>query len=342
MNKTDITRFAVEVAINRALKGIKHDPKRTTRNLIDLGLSFSKSGRFHNVFFNAAHNLLKNQNSQYYKLAENVACYIYPKYVKTLGVNLGYNACTLGARKIREIEANDEFSVPWIILINCKDSPDFYSNLSNIISSGLELGIFTYCIFTRSGMTPELADIISKYNNCALAVFLEPECINSSCIDILKSMTHVYPVVNSRDIPAFSIATDALRNERMLYGAYINYNDEDENYITSNKWISEVSEHMPVMSILFASDECRADVRRRVEEYSKITRDEQAYPTFIIEYYSDALLVDGIISDQPNYLQIDKDGMISSNSTDERKINVASATLQEALKLLAPKIKIAE
>ena len=173
MNKTDITRFAIEIAINKAMSRLKHDPERTTRNLIDIALSFSK-GRFQTAFFNAAKKLLEDENSQYYTLAKNIAFYIDPKRVKVFGVNLGYNSCTLGARTIREIEEKEDFNIPWSIIFD----NTHINTISRTIDSGKELGIFTYCIFCSEQLDSRFIDLISKHDDCAIALFLDPININ--------------------------------------------------------------------------------------------------------------------------------------------------------------------
>lgn len=331
MNKTDITRFAIKIAINKAMSRLKHDPERTTRNLIDIALSFSK-GRFQTAFFNAAKKLLEDENSQYYTLVKNIAFYIDPKRVKIFGVNLGYNSCTLGARTIREIEEKEDFNIPWSIIFD----NTHINTISRIIDSGKELGIFTYCIFSSEQFDSRFIDLISKHDDCAIALFLDPININSECIEQLKELPHVMLMVSARNIDSFADTALHLQNEKFLYGCYLSYEDSDEEWITSGEWITETSPFKPVMSILLAGKNCSQSVCSKVKDYSLITRDEQSYPTFIIDLYSDLLLTNSIISGESYYLKIDSDGFASSNLPNAGTADTTSLSLKGVLRQLTP------
>ena len=98
--KKDMNRILVEGTIRRTLKSMKESPERTIRNLVDLGLNFS-NGRFQTRFLKAAQEMLHNQKSAYYSLVKHVAASVDHDLLTTFGVNLGYNSCTLGAKRIR-------------------------------------------------------------------------------------------------------------------------------------------------------------------------------------------------------------------------------------------------
>lgn len=108
----DISRILIESVINKTLKDITVSPRRTARNLIDMGVNFSK-GRFQKLFLSSAQEFLQNQNSAYYDLITDVSDHVDKKIISTFGMNLGYNGCTRGAKKIREIKKNRHFHVPW-------------------------------------------------------------------------------------------------------------------------------------------------------------------------------------------------------------------------------------
>ena len=117
--KKDMKRVLVEATVRRTLKNIQESPHRATRNLVDLGLQFS-SGRFQTRFLTQAQKLLQNPKSAYYDLVKNIVTTVDHDIITTFGVNLGYNSCTKGAQRIREIEAEKGFNIPWALnlLIN--------------------------------------------------------------------------------------------------------------------------------------------------------------------------------------------------------------------------------
>lgn len=332
MKKTDVTRFAIEVAINKAMSRLKHDPERTTRNLIDLAIGFSK-GRCQTAFFRSAKKLLENEDSQYYTLAKNIAFYVDPRHVKIFGVNLGYNSCNLGTKTIREIEEKENFNIPWSIIFD--NTPT--STMSRMMKFGKELGIFTYCIFCDHKPDSEFMDLMSEHEDCAVALFLDPVNITSECIEQLKELSHVMLMINTRNIDSFEDTALRLQNEGFLYGCYLSYEDSDEEWITSGEWLTEMSHAKPVMSILLADKNCNQSVCNKVKDYSLATRDEQLYPTFIIDLYSDLLLTNNIISGESYYLKIDSNSSASSNLADAGNADAASSDLREILKQLIPR-----
>lgn len=108
----DISRILIESVINKTLKDITVSPRRTARNLIDMGVNFSK-GRFQKLFLSSAQEFLQNQNSAYYDLITDVSDHVDKKIISTFGMNLGYNGCTRGAKKIREIKYYQSGKSAW-------------------------------------------------------------------------------------------------------------------------------------------------------------------------------------------------------------------------------------
>lgn len=127
-----------------------------------------------------------------------------------------------------------------------------------------------------------------------------------------------------------------MQNEKFLYGCYLSYEDSDEEWITSGEWITETSPFKPVMSILLAGKNFSQSVCSKVKDYSLITRDEQSYPTFIIDLYSDLLLTNSIISGESYYLKIDSDGFASSNLPNAGTADTTSLSLKGVLRQLTP------
>ena len=153
MKKNDVTRIMVEAAVAKALRDMRTDPKRSVRNLVDLGCSFS-GGRFQKAFFKLASNLLKNENSAYYTLAEKLASDVHPELLQKFGVNLGYNSFTCGAQSIREREAVCGYNIPWSLTfhLDSSENPSF-EKAGALIAEGKTLGIFTYAFFAAAPLS---------------------------------------------------------------------------------------------------------------------------------------------------------------------------------------------
>ena len=96
-----ISRVLIETIVRKTLRDIEESPERSTRNLVDMALQFS-NGRFQKYFLETARGMLENENSAYYALVRDAVGNIDHERLLNFGMNVGYNSCTSGARRIRE------------------------------------------------------------------------------------------------------------------------------------------------------------------------------------------------------------------------------------------------
>ena len=111
-----MSRILVGTFVKRMLKEIRESPERNTRNLVDMALQFSR-GRFQQHFFGAAQTMLQKEDSGYYALVRDTVAWADLDRLYTFGMNLGYNGCTAGARRIRENEKRLGCNIPRTILL---------------------------------------------------------------------------------------------------------------------------------------------------------------------------------------------------------------------------------
>ena len=152
--ENSLSRILIETTVRQTLKGLQENPKRSTRNLIDMALQFSE-GRFQSHFFETAQTLLKNEDSAYYALVQDTASHIETEHMVKFGMNLGYNSCTWGAQQIRLNEIRLGFNIPSAFRISailCGLNP--LARISNILfttaaaSSSMTGVFFSVSLFT--------------------------------------------------------------------------------------------------------------------------------------------------------------------------------------------------
>lgn len=112
----NFSRIVIETIVRKAITDIQDTPKRSTRNLVDMALNFAE-GRFQNRFFQTAQTMLKDENSSYYKLVTDMIPNVDTDKIVMFGLNVGYNSCIVGAKKIRTLEKQDKFHIPWSITL---------------------------------------------------------------------------------------------------------------------------------------------------------------------------------------------------------------------------------
>lgn len=139
--ENSMSRILIETTVRQTLKGLKENPKRSIRNLVDMSLHFSE-GRFQSHFFQTARTMLEHEDSAYYSLAEHSTSHIETEHLVKFGMNLGYNSCTWGAQRIRRNEQRLGFNIPWTVLFQMDDLQclDHLFEYDSAITEGEQLG----------------------------------------------------------------------------------------------------------------------------------------------------------------------------------------------------------
>ena len=88
MKPNDITRAIIDATVDRGLREIEEDPKRSIRKLADMGKQFSK-GRFVQDLYTLFQELLRNDDSPYYTAIEHLLRNTERKGLKDFGINIG-------------------------------------------------------------------------------------------------------------------------------------------------------------------------------------------------------------------------------------------------------------
>lgn len=306
--KKDMTSVLVESNIRRTLKNIQEAPERATRNLIDLGLQFS-SGRFQTRLFAQAQKMLQNQKSAYYDLVKRVVAAVDHDILTTVGINLGYNSCTRGARLIREIEEREGFNIPWALTLQLNGErlaaePDFYPS---VLRQGMSLGIYTYLFFVP-GDPAGVLPLVESGPDCAFLLFLRGSQVSGSFVEKMKRIKNVMISVCTDE--AMPGACQKLREARLLYAVHQRYAEQDKARILSGDWLRSLLPERPAFAFLRAEFGCSARLQEEIYRYIASVRDGQQFPVVLMDLKRDALLIDQVISDGECLAGFDADGSL--------------------------------
>ena len=335
--KKHMTRVLIESTVRRTLKNIQESPERATRNLIDLGLEFSH-GRFQTRLFEQAQTMLQNQKSAYYDLVKNIVTTVDHDIITTFGVNIGYNSCTKGARRIREIEEEKGFNVPWAlnILINgekLEKEPDFYPA---VLKQGTALGIYTYLLFI-SEEAEKVIPMIEGEPDCAFVVFLHGNQVSQSFIKRLKSVKNVMvSVYTDEEMPD---ACRKLRSAKLLYAVHQHYKEQDKENILNGEWLKYAMTSHASVAFLKANFSCSNETQQRIYHYVATVRDKQQVPLLFMDIKQDTLMIDQVISDGECLVGFDVDGSLCMHDGFKRdgQFNIFHHSLEEILQVASKK-----
>lgn len=309
----DITKILVETTLRKTLKDIKDSPKRSFRNLIDMGLDFAK-GRFQKPFLEAVQQMLKNEHSPYYNLISDVVYNVNHERLITFGMNVGYNGCTKGAKKIREIESKEHYNIPWSVSlkIDGKNYLDNEEKYISVIEQGKVLGIYTWLIFADWNVKSILS-LAKKHSDCAFAFFCDEADIDENLMDEAENLYNVMFVVRYNEEMINTVSL--LREREMLYSVYIPYNDDNVTEITDNDYFEGIENLHPAITALTPTFNCSVQAREKAYEYVINIRKNQELQTILWDTLSDSKFIDSVISENACTAIFNENGNLVSFDT---------------------------
>lgn len=289
------TRILIETIVRRTLREIQSAPERNIRNLVDMALNFSK-GRFQKKFFEGAQRMLANEHSTYYQLVRSVVNNVDHERLLRFGMNIGYNSCTLGARKIREIEAAEGFNIPWALFLEI-DADTFAQHrdaYDTLIQQGKELGIYTWFIGADS-LNAEIFELLAKHGDCAFALICDARAIDDEMLDEMETQKHVLLSIGL-DEDTDTICAE-LRRRKLLYTVHKKYSSCDLKDILNDNMIYDTQSLTAPFTVLIPDALCSQSERELVYDYVLRKRENQEFPTIMWDMVQDVLTIDTIVSD---------------------------------------------
>lgn len=334
----DLTKILVECMLDRILQDSRSSPRRLARNLVDIGLNFAK-GRFQKRFLTYAQEMLKNPESAYYELVSDQIANVGRKHLLTFGMNLGYNGCTVGAKRIREIEAEQNLNIPWSLsLILDKErllnDPDSYCR---IIEQGRNIGIYVYLLFLPDEDADLCLPLIEKYPNCAFGIFLRNSAFSDAYLEKLQKCGNAMTVIYADE--AAPESCQRLREKHLLYGIHYSYGETDREEILSESWLTAQEPLRPCFAFLHAQDSCSLQTQHEIYQHVLAVRSEQKHPILYIELRRDIYQIDEIISNDACLVGFREDGSVHmyQQEDDRTDVNIFSTSLLDLLKTVALK-----
>lgn len=328
----NISEVLIRTAVHRGISAMKESPKRTIRNLVDLALTFT-DGRFQQQFFETAQQMLEDESSAYYHLVQNLAENTDEDRLLTFGMNIGYNGCTLGANRIRSIEAQEGYNIPWSVSlgIRMKDYSEKEDAYHALIGQGENLGIYCWLLFPTS--EPEKCLSMVRSHPDSAFILMCPEQTNVGVlIDESCGVNNLMVAVRYNSMAGANC--DMLTEARMLYSLYYPYDEHALEVVADGSLFHKMEQLKPAFSVLLPAKGCPESVERQVYIAIQEARMSQDYQTILWELFQDSLLVDSVISEEGCWAAFDENGCYHGIHTDGTVTFVPSAEmdLQEILR----------
>lgn len=313
--KNDVFYTLIETVVANKLKDMEKYPERAARNLIDLGLLFSK-GKFQNSFFSSAQTMLQNEESPYYKLISNVVNGVENQRLLTFGMNLGYNSFKCGSKIIRRNERKLNCIIPWEITLHI-DSFSFKNNnqhYDKLITDGEKLGIYSWIIFLNNPSTNFL-DLIKRHPDSVFFIFLEnldiKNCdmitdIDKNFLDCVEELENIMLIVelDKKNRHVYN----ELSSRKLLYSVYYRYSQKNIDLILDGSILRFAEQFNPFFTVFVSEQHCNDNLRKMVYKISEQTRINQSYSTIAWELFYSNAYIDNIISGKSRYISFDHSG----------------------------------
>jgi len=329
--KKSMSRMLVETVVKRAIINIKDSPERGIRNLVDMALQFSE-GRFQKNFFTIAQTMLQNENSAYYSLVRETVTHTDTDRLYTFGMNLGYNSCTEGARRIRQNEEKMNYNIPWTISLWI-DAQKYNVNkepYDALICEGESLGIYTWMLFALDN-PQQVLSLAEDHPDSAFCIFCQAEDLSAAFLAEAADLDNIMLVIRYEKSAANLCAT--LREMGLLYSVWYQYGQKDIETIINGDLFGSTQQLFPTFTVLVPAENCPKETRRLACQAVKSARKEQTYHTFVFELQGDNCLIDSIISGDACSVCFDKNGDLYdwNNKYENEHYNLFQSSLVEIL-----------
>jgi len=299
-----------------------------------MALHFS-GGRFQQRFFGTAQRMLENENSPYYGLARDLASYADTEHLFRFGMNLGYNSCTYGARRIRQNEEQLGHNIPWTILFQMDGrSLEHLAHYDAVISDGEKLGIYTWMLFAP-GIPGQLLGLIGKHPDSAFFLFCEPEDITDDFLDSVSELKNVMPAPHYQE--GREDIFDKLRVRGLPYSACCLYSEGDLESVLNGDLFASVQQVRPVFAVLLPRSDCPEEFRRLARQAVERARNEQQFQMVPWELERDNQTIDEIISDDACSAAFDPEGYLWGRDAECSGLCLFDEGLEAVLQSACPK-----
>lgn len=330
--KKDITRAIIDATIDRGLREIYEDPRRSIRKMADLGRQFNKA-RFTKNLYDIFQDLLRNDDSPYYNAIEHLLQYTSRKNLKDFGINMGYNSFTKGGKLIRKLALNKKIFSPWNFIIRMDPTNKTGitpSDLIPIIADGKKLGVYSYTVRLENDLSylEDLLKVFIMYDDCSFMLILPDQEINeeySSLISACSNAIYFLPAFED----SFGPNSRLLKKKQVWMGVYTFYDNSDTELIISEESVWDYIPQECSFLLLIANDGVPLSSIEKTCQHIKQMRLAPTVPLFIFDLYGDTMSIQSLISGGNYFYELLPDASIHTESGDF-KLNEGLPDLEKA------------
>ncbi len=274
-----VNKVFIEIAINKGLKDIRDNSKRGVRNLVDLGKLFAR-GENQNYVFETLQKLLRDNNSIYYGIIDNLMEELDETRIKKFSYNLGYNGLLEGSKKIKKSSYNkiaEELKL------------DGEKSLDRQIAELKSQGLMIFLVKIEGGLD-EYMEIFRENDDCIFFIFTSLDQEFLSKRQDYSQDDNLFFSFELEDNKLFFKNIRQLRQEKFLLGVHKYLNENNYKDLLSMKDIKTCSKNkINFLSYLegYSLDESRKLIGDKVFDFICNYRWNGKYPVMLADLSRD-------------------------------------------------------
>lgn len=261
-------RAAVGKAADVVIKNLDKDREKEILKLVDFMEKYMDGEKL-DVDFDSVRKKIKDKDSALNKYINKALDEIDPNVLKTMVLNLGFEAFLNGTKTIRKMREKYNCNVPWLILMDPTSACNLhctgcwaaeygnrlnltFDEMDSVVTQGKELGIYLY-MFTGGEPLVRKSDIIKlceKHNDCAFLSFTNGTLVDEVFCQEMKRVGNLYLAISLEGFEAVNDlrrgdgvygkvmnAMDLLKKNGLVFGTSICYTSKNTETVTSDEFI---------------------------------------------------------------------------------------------------------
>ncbi len=261
-------RMAASKAIDVVFKKVDKDRENGMVKLVDFVQNYMMDEKV-DVDFDGVRDILSDENSAFCQYLNKALNELDPHVVKTMLLNLGFEAFLHGTKTIRKMREVHHCNIPWLILMDPTSACNLhctgcwaaeygnklnltYDELSNVIKQGKELGVYFY-MFTGGEPLVRKKDLIrlcEEHNDCAFLAFTNSTLVDEAFCQEMKRVGNLALAISLEGSPEVNDlrrgegvynkvmhAMDLLKENGLIFGTSICYTSKNCESVTSREFV---------------------------------------------------------------------------------------------------------
>ena len=261
-------RLAASAAIDVVLKKVDKDREKGMLGLVDF-IEKYMSGEQVDMNFEGVKDIISDPDSSLSRFMNKALDEIDPHVLKTILLNLGFEAFLHGTKTIRKMREVHHCNIPWLILMDPTSACNLhctgcwaaeYGNklnltleeLSDVVKQGKELGVYFY-MFTGGEPLVRKKDLIrlcEEHNDCQFLAFTNGTLVDEAFCADMKRVGNLALAISLEGSPEVNDlrrgdgvygkvmhAMDLLKENGLIFGTSICYTSKNCESVTSKEFV---------------------------------------------------------------------------------------------------------